>query len=117
VIRAAPPEIVALDAALGPGDVALEDLATIPRVLVTVVGDDPGAYAARWQLRTRAHEAATARAWLTAMLKGVVAARPTADDGGTLMVSAWPLDSEGRGLALRGELGGLAIPPISSHFD
>jgi hypothetical protein len=98
VIETVQPEIVALDPGVTPGDLRLEDLAAVPRVLAGVVGTLPRAMAASWCMRVRRDEPRSARAWLRAMLCGVVAARPDHEDDGVLVI----------GVHLPGERGGRA---------
>lgn len=86
VIETVQPEIVALDPGVTPGDLRLEDLAAVPRILAGVVGTIPAAFAASWCMRVRRDEPRSARAWLRAMLCGVVAARPDHEDDGVLVI-------------------------------
>jgi hypothetical protein len=98
------PDIVALDPALGPGSLALEDLAAVPRVLAAVVGQDAASLPARWAFRTSCRRWSAGRAWLSAMLRGVVTARTSESESAVLKVSAWAFDMRERELALRGEI-------------
>jgi hypothetical protein len=98
------PDIVALDPDLGPSALALEDLATIPRILAAVVGHDATSLPARWLFRLSCRRRAAASAWLATMLRGVVTARRSDAEPGALAVSAWSLDARERELALRGDI-------------
>ncbi len=98
------PDIVALDPDLGPGAVALEDLATVPRVLAAVVGHDAASLPARWLFRLTCRRRAAGTAWLATMLRGIVTARRSDGRPGALAVSAWSLDARERELALRGDI-------------
>jgi hypothetical protein len=98
------PDIVALDPALAPGSLALEDLAAVPRVLASAVGQDAAALPARWAFRLHCRRWAAGRAWLSAMLRGVVTARTAESEPTVLTVSAWAFDMRERELALRGEI-------------
>jgi hypothetical protein len=98
------PDIVALDPDLAPGALALDDLATIPRVLAAVVGHDAASLPARWLLRLARGSEAAGAAWLATMLRGVVTARRSEAGPGALSVSAWLLDARERELALRGDI-------------
>ncbi len=98
------PDIVALDPDLGPGALALEDLATVPRVLAAVVGHDAASLPARWLFRLACRRRAAGSAWLATMLRGLVTARRSDAEPGALSVSAWSLDARERELALRGDI-------------
>ena len=98
------PDIVALDPDLGPGALALEDLATVRRVLAAVVGQDAASLPARWLFRLTCQRPSTGAAWLATMLRGVVTARRSDTEPGALSVSAWVLDALERDLALRGDI-------------
>lgn len=98
------PDIVALDPNLGPGVLALEDLATVPRVLAAVVGHDAASLPARWLFRLSCRRRAAGAAWLATMLRGIVIAKRAKGRPGTLAVSAWSLDARERELALRGDI-------------
>jgi len=98
------PDIVALDPDLGSGALALEDLATVPRVLAAVVGHDSASLPARWLFRLTCRRRAAGSAWLATMLRGVVTARRSDAPPGSLAVSAWSLDARERELALRGDI-------------
>ena len=98
------PDVVALDPDLGPGVLALEDLATVPRVLAAVVGHDAASLPARWLYRLTCRRWAAGSAWLATMLRGVVTARRSDAGPGALAVSAWLLDARERELALRGDI-------------
>ena len=108
VLDSVRPDIVALDPDLGAEAVALDDLATVPRILATLPGHEAASLAVRWLLRVRCRHPEPARAWLAATLAGLVTARPALDDSGVLHVSAWPLESAERELALRGDAAALA---------
>jgi len=97
------PDIVALDPALGSGHLCLDDMAAVPRILASAVGQDPASLPARWVFRLSSRRRA-ARAWLSTMLRGVVTARASESEPGLLIVSAWGLDMRERELALRGEI-------------
>ncbi|MGH7730750.1 MAG: DUF4388 domain-containing protein [Candidatus Eiseniibacteriota bacterium] len=98
------PDIVALDPDLGPGVLALEDLATVRRVLAAVVGHDAASLPARWLFRLTCRRPAAGSAWLATMLRGVVTARRSDTEPGALAVSAWLLDALERELALKGDI-------------
>lgn len=98
------PDIVALDPNLGPGALALEDLATVPRVLAAVVGHDAASLPARWLFRLGCRRPEAGAAWLATMLRGIVTARRSEGRPGSLAVSAWSLDARERELALRGDI-------------
>ena len=98
------PDIVALDPDVGTGALALEDLATVPRVFAAMVGHDAASLPARWLFRLTCRRRAAGSAWLATMLRGVVTARRTDAQPGGLAVSAWSLDARERELALRGDI-------------
>jgi len=98
------PDLVALDPALGPGQLSLDELAAVPRILASAVGQDPASLPARWVFRLACRRRASGRAWLSTMLRGVVTARASENESGILTVSAWALDMRERELALRGEI-------------
>lgn len=104
LLDAVRPDIVALDPALGSGSLALEDLATVPRVLAGAVGQDAASLPARWTFRLSCRRWSAGRAWLSAMLRGVVTARASESGSEILTVSAWAFDMRERELALRGEI-------------
>ena len=106
------PDLVAIDPDLGSGELALEDLATVPRILAAAVGQDAASLPARWIFRLSCRRRAAGRAWLSAMLRGVVTARATESEPNLLTVSAWALDVRERELALRGE-----IEALSARLD
>jgi hypothetical protein len=97
VIATVQPEIVALDPGVTAGDLRLEDLAAVPRILAGVVGTIPAAFAASWRMRVRRDEPRSARAWLRAMLCGVVVARTDHEDDGVLVIGVH-LPGERRGV-------------------
>lgn len=98
------PDLVALDPALGPGQLSLDELAAVPRILASAVGQDPASLPARWVFRLACRRRAAGRAWLSTMLRGVVTARASEHESGILTVSAWALDMRERELALHGEI-------------
>ncbi|HKQ57393.1 MAG TPA: DUF4388 domain-containing protein [Candidatus Eisenbacteria bacterium] len=108
VLDSVRPDIVALDPDLGAEAVAIDDLATVPRILATLSGHEAASLAVRWLLRVRCRHPEPARAWLAATLAGLVTARLTADTNPTLHISAWPLEACDRELALRGDAAALA---------
>jgi hypothetical protein len=101
------PDIVAIDPDLGPGVLAIEDLATAPRVIAGVVAHEAAALPARWLFRLACRRRAAASAWLATMLRGIVTGRPSEEEPGALAISAWALDGRERELALRGEIDAL----------
>ena len=104
------PEIVALDPGLRSRDLSLDNLASVPRVFAGIVGHNSAAFPARWFYRMAPDEPAPASAWLASMLAGIIAARGTAGDPGTLFVSTWLLEAGEREAALRGDSEGLDPP-------
>jgi hypothetical protein len=105
------PEIAALDPGLSRRDVSLDDLAAVPRVIAGIVGHEAAALPARWLSRMAPQPPAPSIAWLTGMLAGVVFARTTGNDPGTLTITSWPLEAGERGRALRGDFIGLNDRP------
>jgi hypothetical protein len=110
-LEAVEPEIVALDPGLRVRDLSLEHLASVPRVLVGVVGHDATTLPARWFSRMAPLAPAPVGAWLESMLAGIAIARPVGDDPATLTISTWPLGAGERDRALRGNSAGSAGGP------
>jgi hypothetical protein len=108
VLRAVHPDIVALDPALGRGDVTLDDLEIVPRVIASAVVSDPAALVARWLIRVGHDDFERAQVSLATTPIGLVMAYPGALDQDSLAFNAWILSERERSLALRGETGTLS---------
>ena len=108
VLRAVHPAIVALDPALGRGDVTLDDLEVVPRVIASAIASDPAALAARWLMRVGHGDFERAQVSLATTPIGLVMAYPGALEQDSLAFNAWILSERERSLALRGETGTLS---------
>jgi hypothetical protein len=105
------PEIVALDPGLKARDVALEDLACVPRVFAGLIARNPATFATRWLYRAVPNQGEPARAWIAGCLAGIISARPTPGDANALTIAAWALEGEDREAALRGDPSALKERP------
>jgi len=90
MVETVQPEIVAIDPAVSPAELRLDDLAAVRRILIGVVGSIPDAYAPSWRMRAGRDASSSARAWLRAIIAGVVSAHPDDDDDGGLVISVTP---------------------------
>jgi hypothetical protein len=103
------PDLVALDPALPPGQVAIEELELAPRILAGVVAPDAASLAPRWLARVARGDLATARVWLANLPVSVVLAHPAPEAPNSIPFSAWRLNDAERALAIQGDTAALAV--------
>jgi hypothetical protein len=108
LVRAARPDLAVLDPGLASGQIRIEDLECVPRVLAGAVGSGIAALATRLIARLTAGETSRGQAALGTTPIGVVMATPTGEDGGRLPFTARLLSDAQRIAALRGDAGALA---------
>lgn len=98
-LRAVEPGVVVLDPAMAGGDITLEELTLVPRVLAGVVGSEAGSLLPRWLARLDGRGPQAAAGNLVATTIALALAEP---DDEALGFSVYRYSDEERELALRG---------------
>ncbi len=107
-LRIIEPHIVALDPAVSPGEIALEELEPAPRIIAGVVGPDAASLLPRWLARLARRDSQRARACLATTPIGVVTPAGVPSKDGSLRFIVYRLAPRERQLALSGKTAALS---------